>query len=1174
MCRGCHIHVHGEDSVLDGLNKVKDLVLKAKSLGHTAVGLTDHGVCAGIPDLIKYATAEGIKPLPGVELYITRDHYAGSSEMAALKAEIMEQFQLTKKKAFDDYVRFVHRQNYQFQREEVVVRTNEIIGHCLLEIGVDIEAILYSWYNAMYRLMDARSFHLVVIAKNNEGLADLYEIVSESHLNGFYGDPRISLQWIREKGLGENLIATSACLGSYSSQLLMAGRNEEAIQHLRECQETFGHFYLEKQATYIPEQLFINDCMDRLSIQLGVPKVLTTDVHYANKEDHSIHDIAVTAGIGKCLNDPDRMQYAHEFWMKTEEEMLERCHDVEAWENTLEIANMVNVTLQDKPLFPKFEVPDDTTPEELLRSKAWQGLFELCLRNKLDFSKYSERLAYELDVICHEGFADYFLITEDFIRATREAGFLVGPGRGSGAGALVCEALKITQLDPIKEDLLFERFLNPERAGYPDLDIDFSYEASQFVYHYLCEKYGADRIAQIGTKGTLAARVVCRKIGKTLGYDLSIQDAFAKSIPEKPGIKLRKAFEESEQVRMYAQQYPDWWQAMLTLEGNVSSLGVHAAGIVLSPVKVSRVVPLRRDKQGKPTTQFDMKWVENFLVKFDILKLDTLDLIQQTMINAGIQDRDINEIDLEDPYVYETIFRTGNLSGVFQFESPGMRKTMVDLKPTRFADLGVVAALYRPGPMDLIPDYVARKHGRAPIRYPFQELEGTLYETFGVYVYQEQIMACSRVLGGLTMGQADMIRKGVSKKKFDLMSTWIDLMIYGSEEYKRMQAALVVQYPYGTFKDVKEMEGAKIWVDYEYEKVPHIEGAIARGFDLEKLLKLKEEWLKFGEYCFNKSHSSAYAKIGYQTAWLKAYYPVEFWAALLSLSEDKKDGETTKNSLYIKEIKQHGINILAPSITFPTNSWAPVVFKEPILEPVSGRTIIGNIHCSLSSIAGVTPETVQEIQMMDVKAIKNFGHFLDMLDEHKAMCKSSGIRSRLNKKVIINLIKGGSFDTFDQNRNKLIRAYLLYSKNVDEMEDYPEKTTKQDIMMYEKEVIGTLMTYDSRWEKMQDKEKGQFTGIVEGVTTWEAKKSGKTHYYVDLNIGGETIQCTVWSHKFSEWEYALRQGNKVTLYGEKGFNRLTVERVTLKEEVVNVPHDICPTPSNNFVQYDMDMQPV
>lgn len=756
MCKGCHIHVHGEDSVLDGLNKVKDLVLKAKSLGHTAVGLTDHGVCAGIPDLIKFANEEGIKPLPGVELYITKDHHFGSEQMAELKAEIMGKYGLEKKKIFDDYVRFIHRQNYQFDRPEVIARTNEILGAALIngitprdDSGEPLEfsdiqlngepAILSEWHQDMYRLMDVRSFHLVVLAKNNKGLADLYEIVSEAHLNGFYSDPRISLEWIRENGLGDDLIATSACLGSYSSQLLMAGRQQEAIEHLKECQATFGHFYLEKQATFIPEQQFINACMDNLSPILNIKKVLTTDVHYANKEDNTIHDIAVTAGIGKCVNDPDRMQYAHEFWMKSDEEMMAQCHDEEAWANTLEIANMIDVTLQEEPLFPKFAVPENTTASELLRSKAWKGLFEFCLRHKLDFNKYSERLSFELDVICNEGFADYFLVVEDFVRATREAGYLVGAGRGSAAGSLVCGALKITRLDPIKSDLLFERFLNPDRIGLPDIDIDFSYEASQFVYQYLQNTYGVDHVAQIGTKGTLAARVVCRKIGKTLGYELSVQDAFAKSIPERPGIKLKEAIEESETVKQYAEQYPDWWKAMLAMEGHVTSVGVHAAGVVLSPMKVSRVVPLRRDKQGKPTTQFDMKWIEHFLVKFDILKLDTLDLIKQTMINAGIEDRDIYEIPMNDEYVFEKIYKAGDLSGVFQCESPLYKKIIAEMKPDKFDDINTIVALGRPGPLDLIPGYINRKFGREDMKYPHPSLEPILKDTYATWVYQEQL---------------------------------------------------------------------------------------------------------------------------------------------------------------------------------------------------------------------------------------------------------------------------------------------------------------------------------------------------------------------------------------------------------------------------------------------------
>lgn len=370
-------------------------------------------------------------------------------------------------------------------------------------------------------------------------------------------------------------------------------------------------------------------------------------------------------------------------------------------------------------------------------------------------------------------------------------------------------------------------------------------------------------------------------------------------------------------------------------------------------------------------------------------------------------------------------------------------------------------------------------------------------------------MQASRVIGGFTLSQADFLRKAIAKKIPELTEEWIGNMIYGNEKL-------------------------------------NIPGGISRGYDEQGLLKIKSEWLAFANYCFNKSHSEAYATISYQTAWLKAYYPVEFWAALLTLSEDKKDGDATKNAAYIKEIKERGINILPPSISHPANTWVPITFAEPQREPGSTDVKIGSIHASLSSIAGVTPETVDEIKLIDTKALKTFGHFLDLLGAHREYCKANGIRSRLNKKVIINLIKAGAFDALNNNRNKLIRDYLVFDGKEAEANEYPLKTSKIDIMQYEKEVLGTMLTFESRWEKMKDGEEGQFTGYVRDVEKWNAR-TGKQHYYINLDTGAEVIQVTVWGYKYDENPQLFTQNNKLTIFGKKGYNRLTAERITLKE---------------------------
>lgn len=1171
MCRGCQLHVHSEESILDGLAKVKQLVAKAKSIGMTALGITDHGVCGAIPDFITECLANGIKPIPGCEVYTTKNRLIRKEEMAAKRIELCKKYMITDKKGkpklkvLRDFVRKVDKNITAFEEEVHTILKDYLMS---MDQGSGVEIDLFSAFEVdleenasseapqtvdekieafkkdILDLLDHGNFHLVLLAINNKGLEDLYEIVSDSHINGFYSDPRTDLAYIRDRGLGDNIIATSACLGSYFSQLVMAGRIEEAKVHIQECKDTFHEFYLEKQATEIPEQIYVNSVIDRLAAETNTPKILTTDVHYANKEDNEIHDILVTSCIGKTIDDENRLVYAHEYWMKTEEEMLAKCNDIEAWENTMKIAEKVDISLPKEPLFPKFIVDGTETPEELLRKKAWEGLFEMALTDGIDVHKYSKRLQYELDVICSEGFQDYFLIEEDMIDATVKAGFLVGPGRGSGAGSLVCRCLKITWLDPIKYNLLFERFLNPERAGYPDLDVDYSYEGTRFVLGHLKRKYGNDKVAQIGTKGTLAARAVCRRTGKTLGFDNPTQDAFAKTIPARPGITLNEAYAEEPLVQQYAQMYPQWWKAMLALEGHISQVGVHAGGIVISPEPLTKVTPLRLDSEDIETTQFDMGWIEKLLVKFDVLKVETLDLVKKTLEFSGLWGtmNIYRDIDINDPLIYEKVYNALNLSGIFQCESDLFKKIISDMKPNSFEDISVIVALGRPGPLDLIPTYVARKWGKEEVKYPFDALEPVLGETYGVWVYQEQIMQASRILGGLTLGQSDMIRKGVAKKKHDLMNRWIDLMIYGSEEYKRRHEELVTKYP-------KDQDGKStvplndegkptIWIDYDYAKQPDVEGAINRGFDEATLLQIKIDWIKFGNYCFNKAHSAAYALLSVVTAWLKCYYPVEFMAALLTISEGKKDkNKQPKNIHYMKECEEMGIVILPPDVNESMAGWTPIrrkdkdIFMANSFDSFTNQTdtAVKEIRYGLSSIAGVSDESVEEIIQK-----RPYSSVEDML------LKTDN--SKVNKTKTIALIKSGSFDTISKNRNLLLRNYMQ-SRN-EEFEHIPKTTNKGDIVTYEKECFGVSITIKSKWEKLEEGKSAQFTGIIRSAESWKAR-TGKTHYTLTLETAEDTIMITVWGYLMEKHQATLRLGNKVTIKGEKSRDKLTANSFKL-----------------------------
>ncbi|MCD7910902.1 DNA polymerase III subunit alpha [Bacillus velezensis] len=1163
MCNGIHLHVHSEDSLLDGLSTVKQLVAKAKSLGQTALGITDHGVCSAIPDFIIECLANDIKPIPGCEVYTTKNRLYKSDELEQMRLNICHKYKITdnkgkaKKKAFQDFLRKIEKGYSSFDELAPVILKNYLMSDekqesqqdLFLDFAADTHVSTYedklnAFKEDVFNYLDHGNFHMVLLAINNKGLEDLYAISSDAHINGFHGKPRTDLTHIKENNLGQNIIATTACLGSHFSQLCLAGRLDDAKKLIYECKDVFHSFYLEKQATHILEQIKVNEIIDQLSIETNTPKILTSDVHYANKGDQRIHDILVTSSIKKCICDEDRMVYAHEFWMKSDSEMMEKCNDPEAWANTLKIAELVNVSLPKEPLFPKFIVDGDETAEEVLRRKAWEGLFEMSLTDNINIDHYSARLQYELDVICSEGFQDYFLIEEDMIKATVNAGYLIGPGRGSGAGSLVCRALKITWLDPIKENLLFERFLNPERAGYPDIDVDYSYEGAHWVQQYLKRKYGKDKVAQIGTKGTLAARAVCRRVGKTLGYDNNIKDTFAKAIPDRPGISLTEAYAEEEIVKQYAKQYPEWWEAMAALEGHVAQVGVHAGGIVLSPEPLTKVTPLRLDNADLETTEYDMSWIEKLLVKFDILKIDTLDLIKKTLEFAGIWGEiDIyRDIDVNDPKIYKDVYQNLNLAGIFQCESDLFKKIISEMKPNSFRDISVIVALGRPGPLDLIPTYVARKWGKEKVTYPFMELEPVLKETFGVWVYQEQIMKASQILGGLTLGQADMIRKGVSKKKHDLMNRWIDLMIYGSERYKAIHADLVKQYPLdANGKSSVPLNGEgkpTIWIDYNYKKVPEIEGAIARGFDEQTLAVVKKQWIAFGNYCFNKAHSAAYAMLSCITAWLKSYYPIEFMAALMTISEGKKskNGES-KNIQYMKECEEMGISILPPDINESLSEWTPVSKEgKEILEFMDGSKLYEGtdetkfIRYGLSSIAKVSEETVNEI-------INNRPY--SSVDE--LISKTSG--KKVNKTKVEALIKSGSFDTINKNRNLLLRNY--FQSRGDEHEHIPTQTSTATILAYEREVFGTAISIRSKWTKVEEGTNTQITGVIRAIEEWTAKSSGKTHYTLVIETREEPIQVTVWGGTREKHADKIVLGYKVTIKGEKNRDKLVARTVQL-----------------------------
>jgi len=1151
MCNHVHLHVHSEFSTLDGLSQVHELVERAKEIGSPALAITDHGVCGAIPDFITICLKQGIKPIPGCEAYMTRDRLKKGEFLKEKREALAAKYGL-KVKPLQQFIKKIERHPEEFDAEARLLLSDYLMssggGTDLFTLGQSEDDQLQEFREEIYDYLSYDNYHLVLIAIDNQGLEDLYEIVSDAHINGFYSDPRTDLAFIRSRNLGAHLIATSACLGSWFARLALAGRLDEAKAFIQECKETFHSFYLEKQATTIPEQIKLNAIIDQLAKETNTPKIVTTDVHYARKEDYDVHNILVAGSMGKCVQDENRLVYSRELYMKSEEEIRLLVNDDEAITNTRKIADMVNVTLPDKPLLPKYPVAEGENADQLLEQAAWNGLFEKMIKHSYltgQMEKYAQQLKYELEVINSLGFADYFLIVSDFIQWAKNQGILVGPGRGSAAGSLVSWVLKITTLDPIKHNLMFERFLDPERPEFPDVDIDFPYDGAMAVQQYLKERYGEEKVAQIGTNGTLAARSAIRFVAKALGYSLDEEDKFAKAITDK-ALKtysskkshLEQAYNDPTipMVKQMADQYPDWWNAARRLEGHIRQHGTHAGGIVLSPEKLTKRVPLRLDKDGLVTTQFDMEWIGKLLVKFDILKLDTLDLIKLTMQNAGIWGRvDIDEIDLNDPRVYQEIYQKLNLSGIFQCESELYVQIIKEMKPTCFDDIAVIVALGRPGPMDLIPSYINRKHGREKVIYPLPELEEILKDTYGIWVYQEQIMKASILLGGFTKGQSNLLRKGISKKKHDLMNKWIDLMIYGSDWYKQNRSELNAKVEAMKARGEEIPKELADKYDPDCMKVPDIEGAIKRGYPEEALLRIKADWIKFGDYCFNMAHSACYAKLSVQTAWLKTYYPVEFMAALMTISEGKKKDDVPKNVIYMKECEEMGIKILPPDINKSFASWTPDTTVKPTMK-IGDQEFegIGVIRYGLASIANVSAETVVEI--INKRPFK---------DVEEMVFLTNG--TKVNKTKVMALIKAGCFDFCNKNRNQLLRNYLISKGDHEAAEKIPTTFNKKHLLDYEREFLGTSVTIKSRWDEYPDGKEGiQMTGIIIQYKE-EISKKGNRYANMWISTQEDVRKVVIFDRQLKKLKEPLRENMKVVVKGKKSKDDLVADSIYIDQ---------------------------
>ena len=887
MPKFTHLHVHTHYSLLDGLPKIDQLLDYVKELKMDSVAITDHGVMYGAVEFYKKAKAKKIKPIIGCEVYTAFE-------------------KLTDKRP-----------------------------------GVD----------------NTRN-HLILLAKNQQGYKNLVKLVSIAHLDGYYYKPRIDDE-VLEK-YAEGLVCLSACIQGKIPRLLLANKTDEAEALAKKYESWFGKgsFYLELQYhANIPEQITANKRLIELSKKTGIPLVCTNDIHYLRKEDAEAQDILMLINTGADINDPERLSMTNDdFSMKSPDQMAEEFKEFpEALENSQKIADMCNVEIElGKTKLPVFPLPAGKTAEEFLEELCWKGIETRYGKNP--DPKVIERLKYELSVIEKTGFAGYFLIVQDFVNWAKTNRIIVGPGRGSAGGSIVAYLTKITNVDPLKHNLLFERFLNPERISMPDIDMDFADRRRDEVIKYVAEKYGQDHVAQIITFGTMAARAVVRDVGRALQYTYSYCDALAKMIPT--GMDLAETlekvdeFKEKYEIDPMAKKLIDLGKK---LEGVARHASTHACGVVISADPLTNSVPLQRPRESEVgvITQYEGHSIEDLgLLKMDFLGLKNLTIIEDTLARIYVlHDNlkiDLDNIPYDDELTYK-LLQEALTTSVFQLESDGMKRYLKELQPSVFEDITAMVALYRPGPMQFIPDYIARKHGNQTIEYLHPKLEPILKDTYGICIYQEQLMKIAQEVCGFTLGEADVLRKAVGKK-------------------------------------IKELLDA--------QETKFINGAIENGASKKVAAELWQWILPFAAYGFNKSHSAAYATIAYQTAYLKAHFPVEFMASVLT--SERADVE--RISFLIDECKKMEVEVLAPNINESLKNFTVVPDKNQIR---FGLLAIKNVGVN------IVDATVEERK--NNGPFKSIGDFI-----HRIPTKD------LNKKSMEALIKAGAFDAFEE-RNKLLQ---------------------------------------------------------------------------------------------------------------------------------------------------------
>lgn len=986
-----HFHVHSQYSILDGAASIPGLIEKAKADGQAALALTDHGNMFGIKLFYDTCRQKGIKPILGCEAYVARVSL--------------------------------------YNKEKPIDRSGE---------------------------------HLIILAKNLTGYLNLVKLCSTAFCDGFYYRPRIDKTQLEKHH--EGLIISSACLGGEIDQKIMAGDLEGAEKAALWYKNLFGEdYYLEvmrhpaadpkqRAEIYDNQQRCIQEKI-KIARKLNIKLIATNDVHFLNEEDAEAHDLLICLNTRKDIDDPTRMRYTRQEWFKTTQEMIDLFPDLpEAIENTQEITDKVEeYELDSDPLMPVFPIPPELGTEEEYRQKFSQedlfneftrdekgnvvlteeeankkikklGGYDRLYRIKLEadylkeltmkgvVKRYGEnpspeimeRIIFELHIMKTMGFPGYFLIVQDFIQAARDMGVIVGPGRGSAAGSAVAYCLGITNIDPIKYDLLFERFLNPDRISLPDIDVDFDDAGRQQVLEWVTEKYGADKVSHIVTFGSMAAKMAIKDVARVLKLELSEANRLAKMVPEAPKMTLKKAYKENPDLEKEKQSLNPLISKTIqfaeTLEGSIRQTGVHACGILISRDPLTDHIPIMpTEGESLMTTQYDGHFVEPIgLIKMDFLGLRTLSIIKTCLDNIKKSKHIVlneNEIPLDDEETFK-LFTRGDTTGLFQFESPGMKKHLRALQPNRFEDLVAMNALYRPGPMEYIPSFIRRKHGEEPIEYDHPMMEPYLKDTYGITVYQEQVMLQSRALGLFTRGQSDTLRKAMGKKKFELLA-----------ELK------------GKF-----VEGCKNNPDF-------VQGAKEKGKDVEELVnKIWGDWEAFASYAFNKSHSVCYAYIAYQTGFLKAHYPAEFMAA--NLSNNLSD--ITKVTVFMDECKRMGLSVLAPDVNESYNDFT-----------VNSH---GQIRFGMAAIKGVGEAAVEKI----IEEREKNGPYKDVYDFFERIDYKS-----VNKKTIENLVTAGGLDSFGYHRAQYLHLVDATTTVLDNLVNYGQKN-QQDSMNLQATLFGEL----------------------------------------------------------------------------------------------------------------------